>query len=372
MKIAIIGENYYPTVGGIQEHMYNQARCLRDAGHDARIVTGMPEVTRWIGPQDAPWVHRIGRSVRYGVMGTVTNFTIGPRAARNLHKLFRDERFDLIHVHNPCDFGLPLLAYQLYNGKKVATLHSAFNHSFGRSLISPYYRRILRSTDCLIAVSELAAASMRRYADFPYRIVPNGVNVSCFSQGRRLARYDDGRKNILYLGRFEPRNGLDQLLAALPAVVHCHPDCRVLIAGAARDGSTREYEHLVPPACRENVLFLGIVEDQERADLYACADLFVLPARFGGSFSIMVLEALAAGTPIVSTPFVSREYRGKHWDTVYLCDDYSPAAIGKKINDALAADNAERIARGREIAAEYDWQSVTRQICMIYEQTIAS
>ncbi len=148
-------------------------------------------------------------------------------------------------------------------------------------------------------------------------------------------------------------------------------DCRLLVAGAARNGSTAEYQRLVPPSCRKHLFFLGLIEDDERADLYASADLFVLPARFGGSFSIMALEALAAGVPIVSTPFVSRAHRGRHWQTVYLYDDYSLRAIGEKITLALQADNTRRIAQGRTIVEEYDWEATTRQILAVYAAALA-
>ncbi len=371
MKIAIIGENYYPTVGGIQEHMYNQAKWLRKMGHDAHIITGMPTVKVWIGPQDSPWVHRLGKAVRYGVMGTVTNFTLGPRVAANLKRLFRNENFDLIHVHNPCDFGLPLLAYQLYEKKIVATLHSAFKHTPGRTFLAPYYRGIFKRTDKIIAVSELAAASMLRYGDFSYDIIANGVNVQMFSQGRKCDEYNDGRKNILYLGRFEKRNGLDKLLAALPSIVNKYPQCRLLVAGAARNGSTAAYERLVPGHCRKNVTFLGAVADHIRPDLYASADLFVLPARFGGSFSIMVLEALAAGIPVVSTPFVDEKYRGAHWHTVQLTRDYTPAAIAATINRVLALDNGDIINEGKNIVKRYDWKNVTKQLLSSYDRLLS-
>lgn len=370
MKIAIIGENYYPTVGGIQEHMYNQARCLRDEGHDAYIITGIPQVDSWNGPPDDRFVLRVGKAVRYGVMGTVTNFTCGPRATYNLKKIFELHNFDLIHLHNPGDFGLPLLAYCMFKGKKIATLHSAFRHSCSKTLISPYYRRILRQTNKLIAVSELAAASMRRYADFAYEIIPNGVDVKKFSQGVPLAKYADGRKTILFLGRFERRNGLDKLLRAVPQIVGQYPDCRLLVAGSARDGSTSAYEQLVADPYKKNVHFLGRVQDHERANLYASADVFVLPARFGGSFSIMVLEALAAGTPIVSTPFVTSEYRGNHWQTVHLCNDYSPASISAMINHVLGRDNGGDIAKGKKIVAEYDWKIITKKLLTAYSQVL--
>ncbi len=206
----------------------------------------------------------------------------------------------------------------------------------------------------------------------PRRSSPNGVNVTNFSQGVKLAKYDDGRKTIFFLGRFEKRNGLDKLLKAFPEVVTQYPDCRLLVAGAARDGSTAAYEQLVPETYEKNVHFLGRVEDHERANLYASADVFVLPARFGGSFSIMVLETLAAGTPIVSTPFVSSEHRGEHWQTVHLCNDYSATSIAAKINHVLSRNNAECIENGKKIVAEYDWKMVTKQLLAAYTEVLCT
>jgi phosphatidylinositol alpha-mannosyltransferase len=370
MKIAIIGENYYPTVGGIQEHIYHQARFLRSAGHDVRILTGMPSVDKWAGPRDEDWVVRVGKAIRYGVMGTYTVATLDPWVMLRLRRLFARERFDLIHVHGPFDIGLPALAYLLYDGPKVATLHSAFKHSLGRWLASPWYRWVLRRTDAVIAVSPLAAATITRYASFPHTIIPNGVDVGTFASGKRIPRFDDGRRNLLYLGRIEPRNGLDLLIEALPTIVAAFPDVRLLVAG---DGPKRaEYQAMIAPELRDRVVFLGLVQNEERPDLYASADLFVLPARFGGSFSILVLEALAAGAPVVSTPFVAPEHRDEHWRPVLLTRDYSPQAIADGVISALGRDLAERTALGRQVVQDYDWAQVGAKILRVYQGLVGS
>lgn len=368
MKIAIIGENYYPTVGGIQEHILHQATYLRSRGHDVRIVTGMPKVDTWAGPRDPDWVVRIGRSVRYGVMGTYTLATLDPLSARRLSRLFAAEKFDLIHVHGPFDLGLPMLAYHLFQGPKVATLHSAFEHSWGRTLMAPWLRHVLRRTDAVIAVSPLAASTIGRYARFDHTIIPNGVNVATFAAGRRMPRFDDGRRNIVYLGRIEPRNGLDLLFQALPEIVTAVPDARVVVAGAGPQ--REEYEALLTPELRESVTFLGLIQNEERPDVYATGHCFVLPARFGGSFSIMVLEALAAGVPVVSTPFVAPEHRDEHWDPVHLTRDYSPSAIAEGIITVLNEDPTPRVALGRHVVAEYDWARIGERIEAVYQRVL--
>ena len=100
---------------------------------------------------------------------------------------------------------------------------------------------------------------------------------------------------------------------------------------------------MVPPEVREQVVFLGAVYE-ERADVYATADLVVLPAR-SGSFSIIILEALAAGRPVVSTPFVKGWQNERHFRPVRVAPDFTPEAVADTVAEALAA--ASRFAHRR-------------------------
>src|SRR4051794_27810484 len=174
LNIALLAENYFPTLGGIQEHVHHLARQLIARGHRARVITGLPAIP-WRGPRDESWVSRVGRARRIGLMGTHTTFTFGPQVAWHLRALLRREQFDVVHVHGPCDVGLPALLFASYRGPIVATLHSPMN---GRSivgrLLSPYYQYVLaHRCHTVIAVSEAARAAMARYARFSAQIVPN-------------------------------------------------------------------------------------------------------------------------------------------------------------------------------------------------------
>ena len=361
LSVALLGENYFPTLGGIQEHIHHVARELLARGHRVKVLSGMPDVP-WQGPRDEDWVIRVGRARQVGLMGTRTSLTLGPRVAWNLRRILRNERFDLVHVHGPCDVGLPALLYASYRGPIVATLHSPMNgRSPWRRLLAPYYRWVLgRRCDAVIAVSEAARAAMASHAPFNATIVPNGVDAAAFGRGRPLARFADGKTNILMLGRLEPRNGPDLMLRALPHVLARRPDVRLLIAGAA----DRSYTLGVPAAVRERVVFLGPVY-HERADLYASARLCVVPAR-AGTFSIIVLEALAAGVPVVATPFVSSWQSEAHFAPVRVSPDFDPETLARTIVSALAEDPRQRIAAGRAVARAFDWEHVVDRIEGIY------
>lgn len=370
MKIAYLAENYFPTLGGVQEHIYHLARHMRAAGHDAQVLTGLPDVDVWRGPRDEAWVRRVGRARRYSVMGSRTTFTFGPSVLRQLKQVLRDERFDLVHVHAPCDMGLPMLLYPLYRGPVVATLHSPMNDpSPLRWLAAPYYGRVLRRCAAVLSVSEAARAAMARYARFDSQIVPNGVDTAALAAGQPLARFRDGKTNVLMLGRLEPRNGPDIMFQALPRLLARHPNVRLLVAGEGKDGIA-SHEAMVPAEVRDRVVFLGAVY-QERADVYATADLVVLPAR-SGSFSIIILEALAAGRPVVSTPFVNGWQNERHFRPVRVASDFTPEAVADTVAAALAEGPGGRVAEGQAIAREFDWSVVAGRVAEVYRRVLAS
>ena len=237
MKIALLAENYFPTLGGIQEHVHHLALSLMRKGHDVRVLTGLPRVQTWRGPRDESWVVRLGRAHVYRALGGSTTATFGPQIARKLHETLRAENFDLVHMHGPCDFGLPALLCQMYRGPLVATLHSPINSpSPLRRLAAPYYRRVLGRCDAVIAVSQAARDAMARYADFTARIVPNGVDTKALAAGTPLRHLQDGRINVLMLGRLEPRNGPDIMFRALPRLLARFPNLRLLVAGEGTKG----------------------------------------------------------------------------------------------------------------------------------------
>ena len=239
-----------------------------------------------------------------------------------------------------------------------------------RWLAAPYYQYVLRRCcDAVISVSDAARAAMGRYARFDSRLVPNGVDAAALSSGKPIPRFLDGLTNILMLGRLEPRNGPDIMLAALPRILARRPDVRLLVAGDGKNG-TADYQAMVPPELRDRVVFLGAVYD-ERADLYASARLCVVPAR-SGSFSIIVLEALAAGVPVVATPFVAGWENERHWQPVRVSPDFSPEALAATVLEALAEDPGPRIAQGRAVARAFDWKEICRQVEMVYDDVIAS
>ncbi len=366
LRVGIVAESYYPCLGGIQEHVRNLRNHLERRGVEVTILTGRPAPIATPVPEDAErGVVRVGRSRRFRTGGTYTQSTFSPLAAYKLYRELRARRFDLLNIHGPCDLGLASFALSMFRGPKVLTLHHAwFPDAPWRRRVAPYYRWVFRRAAATISVSEATAQSMRRYADFEASIIPNGIDVAYWRATPTPTYARPGMRNLVYLGRLEERNGPDVAIDAFVRIASSVPDARLLMAG---DGPMRgELEERVPGNLRGRVEFLGAVF-AERPQLFASSSVFLLPARAVG-FSIMVLEAFAAGLPVVALPARGCDRAGEHWSNVILAESDSASAFADALRETLAHDQGERIARGRALADTYDWSSVGDRILEVYRR----
>jgi phosphatidylinositol alpha-mannosyltransferase len=222
--------------------------------------------------------------------------------------------------------------------------------------------RHLERLDAAIAVSRTAAAAAGAARD-DVRVIPGGVDVERLARGRRLRRFEDGRMNVLWLGRPEPRNGLDRMIAAF-ARVRRQLDARLLVVG----GGPRlaGYRAGVPHDVEDDVVFAGEAGD-ELADWYASADLFCAPAQ-GPSTGATLLEAMAAGKPIIASDVPGYRDVLQHGREGELVAPDDPPAWARAIlrfsrEPARAAAYAER---GRLTARRLAWSGVAREILGVY------
>ena len=361
MRIGIFTEYYYPSIGGIQEHVFHFAREARRLGHTVKVVTSeMPDLQDGHREED---VLRIGASLPVYVNGGFGRVTCGPRIARAVRDVLERERFDVVHVHAPLTPVLPLVAIHHAAGPVVGTFHTHFHPGLLFRLMRGGLQRYLDRLDAAVAVSRacLSAFEHRLRADF--RIIPNGVDVDAFSRGRCLRAYDDEKLNVLFVGRLEPRNGLDRVLAAF-ARAHRQIPARLLVLG---DGPLMpRYRAMVPEELEEDVVFAGRVIDG-RPDWYATADVYCAPTRIA-SFGVTLLEAMAAARPVLASDIDGYREVLQHGEEGELLPPDDPDAWARAMV-RLAGDPARAAAygeRGRARAQRYAWPAVTRDILQVY------
>jgi phosphatidyl-myo-inositol alpha-mannosyltransferase len=383
MKIGIVTEYYYPTLGGIQEHVHHFARAARKLGHDVRIIApavgdrlastrrrGSPLDDRRTDQQNG--VIRIGKSIPLLSGGSIARASVGNALSRRIEDVLRTERFDVLHAHSPLMPTLPLLALRASDCANVGTFHSDFQRNVLYFAFARFLQPYLDRLDAAIGVSETALRGLRRYFSAPWRVIPNGVDVPMFSAGQRRPELDDGRLNVLHVGRFDPRNGVDRVIKAWVAVRRAGTDARLVLVG---DGPLRPmYESMVPADLRADAHFVGFVESDERPSYYASGDVLLCPA-VGGTFGIIVVEAMAAGCAVVAadTPgFRNVMKDGVQGFMVNVASDLTCVRLAERTRQLLEdAQLRRRCAEaGRATAARFDWPVVADQVLRVYDEIL--
>jgi len=203
-------------------------------------------------------------------------------------------------------------------------------------------------------------------------IIPNGVHVSAFAHGPTLpgcTRGVDG-PTIGFLGRFdEPRKGLPVLLEAMRTVVRRHPGARLLIAGR---GDADELRTLIGDDLRAHVGLLGELSEADKAAFLRSVDIYCAPNLLGESFGVVLIEALAAGAPIVASDLDAFARVLEDGAAGVLVRRGDPAALADALSGLLAdpARLAELSAGGPRAAAAYDWDVLARRIIAVYETVL--
>jgi phosphatidylinositol alpha-mannosyltransferase len=366
MKIGLVSPYVYPLPGGVTQHVRYLYENLRLRGHDVRILTSSHGLQR----ASEGDVIRIGKGFSMPVNGSVGTITLSPRFVSQVRDMLERERFDLLHFHEPFVPFLSPIILRLSTSVNIATFHAyggfSPSYEFGSKVMKGEAARLHGR----IAVSGAAKHFIDRYFPADYKVIPNGVDVDRFRRAVPLARWQDGTSNLLFVGRHEPRKGLLDLLKAYRILrkTGCH--CRLLVVGAGPLG--REARRYVATRGLQGVEFLGRVTDEEKAQLYRTADVYISPATGGESFGIVLLEAMAAGTPIVASDI--HGYKGvlRRGREGLLVPPREPKELAAAIGRLLSDDElrAEMGQAGAARALEFSWERVTAKVDDFYGQVI--
>lgn len=361
MRIGMVCPYSFDVPGGVQSHVLQLAEVMRARGQEVSVLApSSPHVTL------PDYVVSGGRAVPIPYNGSVARLRFGPATHRMVKRWLAEGDFDVLHLHEPNAPSLSMLALNIAEGPIVATFHTSTTKSLTLSVFEPILRPMHEKIVGRIAVSDLARRWQMEALGSDAVEIPNGVDVGAFASAPRLEGYPRPGKSVLFLGRFdEPRKGMAVLLRALPALVERFEDIEILVVGRGDADELRENAGKLARHLR----FLGQVDDGEKASAMRSADVYCAPHTGGESFGIVLVEAMAAGTPVVASDLDA--FRR------VLMDGAVGRLVGVDDADALAEGLIEvlenDIVRERyieaasEVVRRYDWSVVARQIMRVYE-----
>jgi phosphatidylinositol alpha-mannosyltransferase len=365
LRIGICAPYDLGRDGGVNSHIRAQARALRGLGHDVCIF----------GASSAPpsgGELAVSACISLVIGGTETGIGVDPRSWWRVGELFRTARFDVLHMHEPLMPLVPWVALRQSVAPVVATFHTHREQGhrwyarYGR-MLAPLMRRIRRR----LAVSDAARRTVATRFPGDYDIVPNGIDVDRFRHpAARPPVMPDTLRFVLFVGRLEPRKGVDRLIRAMTIVQQHTPDARLVIVG---DGPDRRALEATARDGGVEVVFAGRVSDQLLPAYYRAADIVCSPALGGESFGIVLLEAMAAERPIVATRIEGYQELLTGSGSARLVDVDDSVAVAREITLLLADPELRRTlgARGAAFVQDFDWTAIARRLELIYLTLVA-
>jgi rhamnosyl/mannosyltransferase len=339
MRILHVYKDYHPVMGGIENHLRAVARTQAERGHDVTVL-----VTNPAGRKTSVREEEGVRVIRASRLATIASTPLSIELFRQL----QGQSPDVTHLHFPYPLG-EVSQWLLRRGRvTVLTYHSDVIKQAGiLKLYNPLLKRILRSVDRIIATSEPYIHSspyLRPVAD-RCTVIPLGIDLDRFAQPQprnvEVIRARHPGPLLLFVGRLRYYKGLNYLIEAMKQI-----EATLLIVGTGPEAADLgEQAYLAGVA--DKVRFLGDISDEHLPAYFQSADLFVLPSsQRSEAFGIVLLEAMAAGTALISTELsTGTSWVNQHDRTGLVIPPRDPDALAQAIN-SLLADDARRQQMG--------------------------
>jgi len=366
VKVALVSPYDWVVPGGVNSHCAHLREQFRARGHEVRIIAPASKEI------DQPDVITIGtRPVSFPASGSLARISLSLTLGPPVRQVLAEEQFDIVHVHEPFMPVLPIHFLRYSEAVNVGTFHASrdkpqFFYTWGKR----HVRRWARRLDGKIAVSPAAAHFVERYFPGYYNIIPNGVDVERFSAPvAPLPQYAHGKQNILFVGRPEKRKGLAHLIDAYTIVKAKRPDTRLIVVGA---GKFDRFRQTVRSRRLADVEFAGYVTLEDLPRYHHTADVFCAPATGFESQGIVLLEAMAAGLPIVASNIEGYAGVLTHGVEGLLVRPGDPETLAAALLELLDGPERRRAMgeRASARAQEFSWPRVSQQVLSYYERLL--
>lgn len=366
LRIAMVSPYDIGTPSGVNTHVTNLAREIRLRGHE--VTCFFPGEPRQPAPEHSQF---IGRAFPVPSGNSVARVALSPLVGRSVSRALKKGRYDVVHIHEPLISSLSLEFLRRSKAVNIGTFHASHEKgSLGYFLARPFLRRFVPRLHGKIAVSPAAARLVLRYFPGSYDIIPNGIDVTRFrTPAPRPLDLEGKDPYILFVGRFEERKGLPILLRAFAEVKSRVPNAHLVVVGAG--GRRKDYEEWIAERGVQDVHFAGYIPDERLPDYYQHAAVFCAPNTGNESFGIVLLEAMAAGCPVVASNiegFAELVVYGAHG---LLVAPSSPRALADVLTRVLTDEKLRTsfASRGEDHVDQFDWPVVADRVLTYYRET---
>ncbi|HEX9995420.1 MAG TPA: glycosyltransferase family 4 protein [Acidimicrobiales bacterium] len=351
MRIGVVCPYSLTMPGGVQGQVLALARVLRAAGHEARVLAPCD------GPPPDAGVTPLGKSIPTAANGSVAPIAPDPACALRTIRALRDEEFEVLHLHEPLAPGPTMTTLIFKSAPTVGTFHAAGGSAAYRWL-RPGVRALADRLDHRCAVSEDATAMAAKALGGEYTLVWNGIEVERYA---KAPAWPTEGPTILFVGRHEPRKGLAVLLDAME---HLPADVRLWVASDGPDTPALRARTAGDP----RVEWLGRIGEDEKASRLQGADVFCAPSLHGESFGVVLLEAMAASTPVVASDLPGYRNVARGDVDALLVPPGDAGALAAALRRVLDGGPlaAELAAAGERRAAEFSMEHLADRYLEIY------
>ena len=355
MRVGLVCPYSLTIPGGVQGQVMGLARSLRRMGVEARVLAPCD------GPPPDESVTPLGNSLPTAANGSIAPLAPDPPAQLRTIRVLRDEHFDVLHLHEPLAPGPTNTAAIMKSAPLLGTFHRA-GYSTAYHYLRSIAQLVANRLDYRCAVSEDARRLVQERLGGRYELVFNGVELHAPSS----ERIETSQPTIFFVGRHEPRKGLSILLDALQ---YLPEDVRLWVGG---DGP--ETDALKAQSRGDaRVEWLGRISDAEKHARMRGADVFCAPSLFGESFGVVLLEAMAAQTPIVASGLDAYAIVARPGKDALLSEPGDAAALAASLKRVLFDKDTARslVASGLDRAQQFSMDNLASRYVEIYHDLAA-
>lgn len=363
MRVAFACPYAWDDPGGVQVHVRELARRMVAEGHDVLVLAPVRHRA------EEAWVRAIGRPVDITYNGSNAPIDPRPWSFPRVREELRAFRPDVVHVHEPFTPSTSMWATLAADAPVVATFHTGAERSRLYDLAAPLLRLIARRLVVRVAVSRVAARAAAARIGGSFEIVPNGVDVGRFADAEP-ADLGEGRK-LLFVGRLDERKGFRTAVAAFGRLAAERSGLRLIVVG---EGPERTAIDALPVEGRSRVTMLGAVSNADLPPYERACDLFLGTSVGGESFGVVLVEAMAAGLPVVASDIPGYDEVVTDGVEGLLVPPRDPVAVATAAAAILDdPDVAARFAAaGRTRVASFDWRVVGARLEALYSRAVAT